>query len=85
MLSCDWLRTALDLCGLIVILVLCVVLIFILCFLHPCLFCYGAKHHDTLRDDGGQSYELKFIVYINYNRKRYYFHRYYYKNNHFIW
>ena len=50
MLSCDWLRTALDLCGLIVILVLCVVLIFILCFLHPCLFCYDAKHHDTLRD-----------------------------------
>ena len=52
MLSCDWLRTALDLCGLIVILVLCVVLIFILCFLHPCLFCYDANHHDTLRDSG---------------------------------
>ena len=32
-------RTALDLCGLIIILILCVVLILILCFLHPCLFC----------------------------------------------
>ena len=59
MLSGDWLRTALDLCGLIVILVLCVVLIFILCFLHPCLFCYDAKHHDTLRDSSETLHFIK--------------------------
>ena len=33
-------RTALDLCGLVIILLLSVVLILSLCFLHPCLFCY---------------------------------------------
>ena len=33
-------RTALDLCGLVVIFLLSVLLIFILCFLQPCLFCY---------------------------------------------
>ena len=36
---CSRHRAALDLCGLTIILILCVVLILILCFLHPCLFC----------------------------------------------
>ena len=40
---CSRHRTALDLCGLIIILLLCVILIFILCFLHPCLFCYESS------------------------------------------
>ena len=31
-------RTAWDLCGLVFILLLCLVLILVLCFLHPCLF-----------------------------------------------
>ena len=32
-------RTALDLCGLVTILLLSLLLILLLCFLHPCLFC----------------------------------------------
>ena len=53
---CSRHRTALDLCGLIVILLLCVVLIFILCFLHPCLFCYENTRQDPRTTDKVQSF-----------------------------
>ena len=36
MVACRRHRTAWDLCGLVLILLLCVVLIMVLCFLHPC-------------------------------------------------
>ena len=52
---CSRHRTALDLCGLIIILLLCMVLIFILCFLHPCLFCYENSRPKTLSDPGSVS------------------------------
>ena len=47
-------RTALDLCGLVIILMLSVVLIFSLCFLHPCLFCYE-NNQQTLSDSPSPS------------------------------
>ena len=40
-------RTALDLCGLVVIFLLSVLLIFILCFLQPCLFCYNTEQTES--------------------------------------
>ena len=43
-------RTALDLCGLVVIFLLSVLLIFILCFLQPCLFCYNENNTKTISD-----------------------------------
>ena len=52
---CSRHRTALDLCGLIIILLLCVVLIFILCFLHPCLFCYENSRQKTLSEPSSGS------------------------------
>ena len=52
---CSRHRTALDLCGLIIILLLCMVLIFILCFLHPCLFCYENTRQKTLSEPSSVS------------------------------
>ena len=43
-------RTALDLCGLVVIFLLSVLLIFILCFLQPCLFCYEENNKKTISE-----------------------------------
>ena len=43
-------RIAWDLCGLVIILFLCLLLILILCFLHPCLF-----HSFKLGEESGKS------------------------------
>ena len=47
-------RTALDLCGLVIIFLLSVVLILTLCFLHPCLFCYE-NNKETTSDSASSS------------------------------